>query len=398
MTTTDNEKLIKAQIESMVLADAGKLNDAQATKFLEWVVDESRLKEFARPIMFKNPNFDLTELKLGRRVAMTAEEAKDPLVRRGVTTEKRQLRAHDFVVPFEITDKFAELNLQGVSVKDTIINMMAKTAANNMEEAMLIGNAVANPAILESEYKSGGSATQYVKDNFLSLDTGWIEHAYEGHVVDAGGETIGLGIFGKMQRALPHKYRRDMRNMRMLLSPDLWSLYQERIGGRATALGDAVAGGADHKPFGMTPFAVPLFALNSQTTEHKTLTGLGVHALRSSNISSVVVLPTTLGAAPTTPYIENTDYTIDYGAGTISRLGGGAIGDGASVKVQYLAAPQIIFTHKDNLVIGMSREISIERDRQIYGRVDEFAIHMSFGVQIQNADAIVVVKNIGTGV
>ena len=89
--------------------------------------------------------------------------------------------------------------------------------------------------------------------------------------------------------------------------------------------------------------------------------------------------------------------TLDAATGKIARVGGGAIGDGATVKVTYNAAPQIILTHRDNLIVAFGRDITMERDREIYRRVTQFAITVACDVQVQNPDAIVKVINIGLG-
>jgi hypothetical protein len=110
------------------------------------------------------------------------------------------------------------------------------------------------------------------------------------------------------------------------------------------------------------------------------------------------VVPNDLAQIPTTKYVEATDYDMDYTLGTIARNGGGSIGDGDTVKITYFANPQILLTHKNNLVVGLSRDVRIEKDRDIFRRVNQYAITMKADVQCEETDALVKGTNIGVGV
>jgi hypothetical protein len=99
-----------------------------------------------------------------------------------------------------------------------------------------------------------------------------------------------------------------------------------------------------------------------------------------------------------TPYIDATDYDMDLAAGTIARDAAGAIADGATVKVTYKAPPQIILTHQNNFIVGIGRDIRIEKDRDIYKGVNQYAITAKVDVQFEELTAIVKAKNLGTGV
>ena len=84
--------------------------------------------------------------------------------------------------------------------------------------------------------------------------------------------------------------------------------------------------------------------------------------------------------------------------GSAYRAGGGAIADPTTVKVTYRSAPQMILTHKQNLIIGIGRDVRIEKDREIFRGVNQYAITTKVAVQFEELSAIVKVKNIGTGV
>lgn len=399
---TNEEVIRKAAIIADSLSTAGKLNPAQSDKFIDYVVDESVLKNNARVVRFRNESLEIDKIGVGKRVAVPKSEASDPNVRRGITTSKITLTPSELMVPFEIGDNFRELNIEGEGVEDHIIQMMATQLSNDLEDLYINGNKL-KPARLQSDMLDGGSTTQYVSDNYLGLQDGWSLLADGANVVDAGGQNIGLSLFSRAIRALPTKFRRNRSQLRWFLSPDLWQLYQERLATRATPLGDSSISGDDGSvagPFGIKAVPVPLWGTEPLTVEHVVVTGTTVPtALKNGPIQSgsVIVTASTLGNQPTTPFIETTDYIIDYNAGTIVRVGAG-ITSGATVKVTYQSYPQMILTHQNNMIVGIGRDIRIEKDRDIFKGVNQYAISAKVTVQFEELTAMVKVRNIGIGV
>lgn len=397
MSISNEELVQKAVITADALAASGKLNPAQSDRFIDFVIDETVLKQNARTIRFRNETLEIDKIGIGTRMAVPKAEATDPGVRRGVSTSKVVLRPSEIMVPFEIGDNFRELNIEGDSVEEHIIQMMATQTANDLEELYMLGDQL-GPAQLEGDLIDGGSTTGYVKDTYLALQDGWQKLAEGGNIVDAAGQNIGLSIFSQAIRAMPTKFRRNKSMLRWFMSPDLWQIYLEKLSTRATALGDSAAGGASHGPFGIPAVPVPLWGFQPLVTEHVVLNGTTAVALLNAPVTNVVVTPNTLGSAPTTPYVVTTDYTLDASAGTIARTGGGAIGDGDTVKVTYQSNPQLLLTHQNNFVVGIGRDVRIEKDRDIFKGVNQYAITAKVAVQYEELSAIVKVRNIGTGV
>ena len=393
-----NEELVqKAVIVADNLAAAGKLNPAQSDKFIDYVIDETILRNNARTVRFRNESLEIDKIGIGKRAAVPKSEAVDPGVRRGINTSKITLTPSEIMVPFEIGDNFKEINIEGDSVEDHIVKMFATQLGNDLEELYVLGNKL-GPAVLEGDIIDGGSTTGCVKDTYMALQDGWQLNADGGHVVDAEGANIGLSIFGKALRAMPTKFRRNKKALRFFCSPDLAQLYMEKLSTRATALGDSAAGGSGISPFGVQMVEVPLWGFQPSTTEHIALTGVDTISLKNAPVSNVVVLPITLASAPVTPYIESTDYTLDEPNGTITRINGGAISAGQVVKVTYDANPQLLLTHMNNFIVGIGRDIRIEKDRDIFKGVNQYAITSKVSVNFEEQDAIVKVRNIGTDV
>ncbi len=152
-------------------------------------------------------------------------------------------------------------------------------------------------------------------------------------------------------------------------------------------------------PFGIELVEVPVWDLQPIVVEHVQLNGTTAVSLANAPVSNVVVTPSTLAKyPPVTPYISGTDYVLDATAGTIARDAGGSIGDGDTVKVTYTANPKLILTHESNFILGIGRDIRIERDRDIFKGVNQYAITVKADAKYEEHDAIVIVNNIGTGV
>lgn len=398
MAGISNEELVqKAVITADALASAGKLNPAQSDRFIDFIIDETVLRNNARVVRFRNESLEIDKIGIGKRMAMPKAEAADPGHRRGVSTSKVTLKPSEVMVPFEIGDTFREINIEGDNVEEHIIQMMATQTANDLEELYMTGDKL-GLAQLESDLIDGGSSTGYVKDTYLALQDGWQKLADGGHVVDAGGSNIGLSLFSQAIRAMPTKFRRNKAALRWFLSPDLWQIYLEKLSTRATMLGDEAAGGASHGPFGIPAIPVPLWDFLPPVVEHITLASTVAVALKNGPVQNVVVHLPDLAGAPTAALIEGTDYTLDAAAGTITWKSGGALGATDVVKVSYKANPQLILTHQNNMVIGIGRDVRIERDRDIFKGVNQYAITTKVAVEYEELDAIVKVRNIGQGV
>ncbi|PNX52111.1 MAG: hypothetical protein BV456_00770, partial [Thermoplasmata archaeon M8B2D] len=234
-----NQELVKKTISAMdALATNGKLNDAQAMRFIDYVIDETSLKGNVRIVRFRNENMDINKVGIGTRVAVPKNEARDPGVRRGVTMSKITLTPSALMVPFEITEEFKELNLEGDNFEDHAIRMFATQFANDMEELYINGDKN-GPAVLEGDIIDNGSSTQYINDSFLALQDGWSLLADSGNVYDADATNIGFSVFSNAIKSMPTKFRRNKKMLRWFMSPDLVQTYAEKMTTRATGAGDA---------------------------------------------------------------------------------------------------------------------------------------------------------------
>jgi hypothetical protein len=394
---TNRELVEKATIAADQLAAAGKLNPMQSDKFIDFVIDVTKLRNVVRVVKFRNEEANIDKIGVGKRVAVPKAEATDPGVRRGVSTSKVTLKPVEIMVPFEISDTFGEINIEGEDVKEHIVKMMATQLANDIEDLYINGNLL-GPAAFEDDIFIGGSSTQVVKDSYLGLTDGWWKLAQGATVVDAEGDDISSQLFSDMLNAMPEKFKRDRSQLRFLSATDIEQNFRNKVSTRATAGGDAALSTTQNlTPFGVELVPVPLLGRTPKIVEHVTLTGTTPVALTFKPIvdGSEIVTLDTLGSTPVTPYIEGTDYNMDYPNGTIARDAGGALPTPVDVKVTYNAYPQVLLTHFNNLIVAIGRDIRIEKDRDIFKGVDQYAITTKVSVNIEELEAVVKMTNIG---
>lgn len=392
---TNRELIEKATITTDAMAAAGLLNPEQADKFIDYVIDETGVKGVARIIRFKPTQKYIDKINVANRVAVPKEEAVDPGIRRGVSTSRIVLEHREIMVPFELSDIVKEENIEGDAVEEHIIKMMATRFANNMEEMFWDGNTV-GPAAQESELYEGGSAL-YIKDSLLALFNGFLKRAMSGHVVDATGEKISKTLISRALNAMPNKFRKNKAQLKFFMSPDHEQEYREGVSDRATQSGDnALAATGNIPSFGVELLPISLLSATPKYCENSVANtdGTTATALSFGPIDDLVLTPTTLANIPSAKYVEGVDYSVNETAGTWTRLGGGSIPSGGTVKATFKTAGRIILTNPQNLIICIGRDVRIEKDRNIFKGVNEFAITAKVWAEIEETDALVVIKNV----
>ncbi|TFG06609.1 hypothetical protein EU522_01455, partial [Candidatus Thorarchaeota archaeon] len=221
-TRMRNEEIVERYMEKAVittgdLAAGGKLNDEQSEQFIDFVIDVTELRNNVRVFRFRQESSEINKIGVGGRVTVPKSEALPPNYLAGVTTGKVTLTPKNLMTPYDISDDFADQCIEGESVEDTVTRLMATQTGNDIEELLINGD-ILGVARLESEMPGGGSAVNYVRDNFLALFNGWLRLADAGELWDAEDADISSIAFSRMLQEMPTKFRRLQRNLRFLCS------------------------------------------------------------------------------------------------------------------------------------------------------------------------------------
>ena len=185
----------------------------------------------------------------------------------------------------------------------------------------------------EELYIMGDTASS---DSFLALTDGWRKLAdTSGHVYDHAGGGVAVDVLTKLLDAMPEKYLRDYEDLRYYVSPKFEHGYKKILGQRPTPAGDR-------------------FLLADTPATYA-----GIPLIR------VPIIPSTLAAdIGGTPF---TDLTF------------------------------VILTLKKNLITGIHRSMTLEKDKNIFARVRQYAFTSRVDCTYEEADAVAIAENVSIG-
>jgi hypothetical protein len=245
---------------------------------------------------------------------------------------------------------------------EMIASAMAKVVANDLEKMVWYSNLL-GPSIAEADYlnNGSGSTTNRIKDATFSLFNGVLAAS------DAAGSTVLTfdannsadiqAIMHNIIKKLPADYRKEKEELRFYVPSNVEENLRSYLKLRDTAVGDISLTEDNQIMFrGILVVSCPLFDVNPLVTEHITLSGTTAVPLKYDNLPSsanVFVNASTLAATPAAPFISGVDYTLNATNGTIARISGGGISDGATVKVTYQVLPSIYLTKRSNFLVAI---------------------------------------------
>ena len=357
----DSKKLlerIKVNKYNLVSMPGIDLTPEEADQFIDYVVDQSAMKNFARVKKMNKPSAFIRAIGFGDgdflfpAGAFNESKYKKKFAQNKITLNTYKMRGA--VVVF---DDDLEENIEGAKFKDHLMKIVTAKIANQLELAYYMA-------------ESSGGNNNWPADDIKSLFDGWryiITHSQAGeqyyndvsggaHIKDAcdGGESgsefekageIAEYIaaeyrwefkYHQMVKNMPSIYKANngLEKMRFLNSDLVSQDYIEALQSRGTALGDAVLQGKVPTSYGKV------------------------------GIIDVPLMPTTLG---------------DPDAGDDGKVGAGEYTD-------------VLLTPKDNLIIGMQREIRIESQREAADEATYVFYSIKTGCTIENVNACVLLR------
>lgn len=173
-------------------------------------------------------------------------------------------------------------------------------------------------------------------DTYLKLTNGWRKMAKtNGHLFNHGGNGISTDVLGKLLDMMPEKYLRDYTDFRYYVSPKFEHNYKKLLGQRPTPVGDK-------------------FLL-----EDVPATYAGIPLVRVPMIPS------------------NLEETIDTTTFTDLTFA--------------------ILTLRKNLVTGIHRSMTLEKDKNIFARMRQYAFTSRIDCAYEETDAVCIAEQISVG-
>ena len=317
-----------------VAAEAGNgglLNPEQSARFLDYMFDATVIGKVARTVRMKSDTTEIDRMSVGEKLVKLATEGDNTAVNSAVTFSKISLTTKKLRMDWELSTESLEDNIEGADLEDHIARLMATQAGNDIEDVILNGDTSLSSDAL---YKSFDGVIKKAKTS--------------GHVVDAEGAAISRAVFNSALKALPRKYKQRRTDLRFLAGSNLIQDYlysTSQLGNYGSANPQDIASGiirGDVAPLSGPAGYVAPYAFGIPIVE-------------------VPLLPETQAGTYATPT--------------------GSHGD-------------VHLTFPNNVVIGVKRDVTVYRF--FWPRKDsiEYTMYTRVGVQIEQADAWVVVKNV----
>ena len=310
--------------------NGGLLNAEQSARFLDYMFDATVIGKVARTVRMRADTTEIDRMSVGEKLMKLATEGDDTAANSAVTFSKISLTTKKLRLDWELSTESLEDNIEGADLEDHIARLMATQAGNDIEDVVLNGNVSLTGDAL---YKSFDGIVKKAKAN--------------GHVVDAGGAAVSRAVFNSALKALPRKYKQRRSDLRFLAGSNLIQdfLYANSIGTNNTIpqdIASSIIRGQEVQPLGGPAGYVAPFAFGIPIVE-----------------------------VPLLPEAQDGDYT-------------GETGNHGDIHL----------TFPNNVVIGIKRDVTVYRF--FWPRKDsiEYTMYTRVGVQIEQADAWVVVKNV----
>lgn len=231
--TTSNELIARADLAVADLdTNGGLLQPEQSKQFIDMVMDEPTILKQARVIRMGAPKVWINRIGFGSRILRAARQAgseldgggNDRYVRAAdrskVTTSKIELVENEIIAEVRIPYEALEDNIEGQSLEQHIMRLIAQRAALDLEEWSLWADTT----------NSG--------DAFMALTNGWLKRATS-HVADNLGAGINPDLMANALLALPQKYLKYLPQMRAYISVANTIRYRQKVSQRLTGAGDS---------------------------------------------------------------------------------------------------------------------------------------------------------------
>lgn len=331
---TNKEIIAKVDKGLTSIADLGAggyLNPMQSDRFIRGIIDQPTIIKSCRTVTITGEQKKIEKIGFGERImrpakehtALTAEKYGKPQY------GKVELSTKEVIAETRISYDTLEANIERGNLRSTIIKLLQERVALDLEELIVRGDTTSGDDYLA------------VLDGVLKKCNKWI--------VDVGGEDCpSLNQWTRLIKSVPQKYIRQPNNWRIYTNRIVDLAWKNKIASRNTVAGDR-------------------FLLQNTNA-----TALGFE------IEPIAMMPGGIQAGqyppwPVTEKVPHSPYELEASLG-------GSSGDGTSLSQALLIEPK-------NIVVGFTRRIQMEFDKNISARQIIIVTTMKVDVAIEEVDA-----------
>lgn len=340
MSDTLIEKVVATDtIQGANPVGTGGLTYAQADRFIDYMWDATVLGSLVTTRRMRAVEEEIDTIAVGARLVRGATEAVDTGENVRPTFGKLSITTKKYRLDWELSSESLEDNIEGEALEDHIARLMATQMGNDLEDIAING---------DTDSTEPG----------IGVDDGWRKRAFAGaHVRDHGGAPLNREAFNTALKAMPRKYMAKRAGLKFFVGSNaiqdyLFSLQQTAEG-----------------------FVSP-----------ESLAAAGINqAVRTQGPAGFIT-----GNAFGTPvqevplFLEDRDGDYDTDSGT----------SGVQVPAGNVNHTDLWLTFPENLIWGIKRDITVYREFKPKKDTIEYTVYTRQGVQIENLDAFVVLKNV----
>jgi hypothetical protein len=341
MSDTLIEKVVATDtIQGANPVGTGGLTYAQANRFIDYMWDATVLGSLVTTRRMRAVEEEIDTIAVGSRLVRGATEAVDTGENVRPTFGKLSITTKKYRLDYELSSESLEDNIEGEQLEDHIARLMATQMGNDLEDIAING---------DTDSTEPG----------IGVDDGWRKRAVEGgaHVLDHGGDILDRSAFNKALKAMPRKYMAKRGGLKFFVGTNaiqdyIFSLQQTQEG-----------------------FVTP-----------ESLAAAGIsQAVRTSGPAGFIT-----GNAFGVPvqevplFLEDRDGDYDTDSGT----------SGVQVPSTNVNHTDLWLTFPENLIWGIKRDVTVYREFKPKKDTVEYTVYTRQGVQIENLDAFVVLRNV----
>ena len=208
-----------------------QLTDAERTFLVDTIVDESGLLKEIRRYTMNRSRVEIPRMSLASKVLRASAVGSHAEATIGTQVAPDfgsvVMTSSKLTLPWTITEEFIEDNPEKGAVEAKIARLMAIQAANDLEDLALNG-----------DESLAGDPLYRANDGFIAL-----ANSLGSQVLNFGQVAFTNNVFEQMYRALPTKYRRNPRELRFLVGPNIWQDYVNSVAARQGAMADQFLSG-----------------------------------------------------------------------------------------------------------------------------------------------------------
>jgi len=117
----------------------GVLNPTQSTQFIDYIFDQMVLANDGRKVTMRGNTMELDKVRVGSRLVTKATQAEDTGANSAPAFTKVELVTTKFRLQYELSTESLEDSIEGNSLEDHVVRLMATQFGNDLEDIAING-------------------------------------------------------------------------------------------------------------------------------------------------------------------------------------------------------------------------------------------------------------------